>query len=86
MEKRNASAFLHLARPRVGSDVRGLIRELAALSGVARVAPAAWLPRVLLINYDPTVIAVRTLLARATRGWTAARLVGAQATGPRSCV
>ena len=81
MEKRNANVLLHLARPSVGNDVRSFTRELTALAGVARVVPAAWLPRVLLISYDPTVIALRTLLARAKHGWTAARLVGARATG-----
>ena len=84
MEKLSANVLLQLARPSLGNDVRGLIRELTALAGVARVVPAAWLPRMLLINYDPTVIAVRTLLARAKRGWRAAQLAGARATGPRS--
>ena len=76
MEKRNANALLHLASPSVGNDVRRLIRDLAALAGVARVAPRTRVPRLLLIDYDPTVIAVRTLLAHARRSWTAARLVG----------
>jgi hypothetical protein len=52
------------------------VRELAALAGVARVAPGTRVSRLLLIDYDPTVIGERTLLARARRGWTAARLVG----------
>jgi hypothetical protein len=83
MEKRNANVLLHLASPSVGKDVRGFIRDLTTLAGVARVVTAAWLPRLLLISYDPTVIAVRTLLARARRGWTAARLVGVRAAAPR---
>jgi hypothetical protein len=76
MENRFAKVFLHLASPTVGNDVRGLVRELAALAGVARVAPGTRVSRLLLIDYDPTVIGERTLLARARRGWTAARLVG----------
>ena len=76
MEYRLAKVLLHLASPSVGNDVRGLVRELAALTGVVRVVPSTRVSRLLLIDYDPTVIGVRTLLARARRGWTAARLVG----------
>jgi hypothetical protein len=76
MENRFAKVLLHLASPTVGNDVRGLVRELAALTGVVRVVPSTRVSRLLLIDYDPTVISVRTLLARARHGWTAARLVG----------
>ena len=76
MENRLAKVLLHLASPTVGNDVRGLVRELAALTGVVRVVPSTRVSRLLLIDYDPTVIGVRTVLARARRGWTAARLVG----------
>ncbi len=76
MEYRLAKVLLHLASPTVGNEVRGLVRELAALAGVVRVGPSTRVSRLLLIDYDPTVIGVRTLLARARRGWTAARVVG----------
>lgn len=76
MENRYSKVVLHLASPTIGSDVRRLVRELAAVAGVARVVPGTRVPRLLLIDYDPTVIGVPTLLARARRGWTAARLVG----------
>ncbi len=76
MENRFAKVLLHLASPTVGNDVRGLVRELAALTGVARVVPSTRVSRLLLIDYDPTVIGVRTLLACTRRGWTAAHLVG----------
>ncbi len=76
MRNRHAKVLLHLASPTVGNDVRRLVRELAALAGVARVEPGSRLPRLLFIDYDPTVIAVRSLLACARRGWTAARLAG----------
>ena len=84
MKERNAKVLLQLSRPRVGHDVRRLIRELTSLAGVARVVPAAWLPRMILINYDPKVIAIVTLLALAKRGWNAARLIGASAADPGS--
>ena len=76
MENRLAKVLLHLAGPTIGNDVRGLVRELAALAGVARVAPGSRVPRLLLVDYDPAVISVRSLLACARRGWTAARLAG----------
>jgi hypothetical protein len=76
VEKRNANVLLHLASPSVGNDVRRLVRELAALAGVARVVPRARVPRLLSIDYDPTAIAVRTLVGHARRGWAAAQLVG----------
>jgi hypothetical protein len=76
MEHRFAKVLLHLASPTVGNDVRGLVRELATLAGVVRVVPSTRVSRLLLIDYDPTVIGVRALLARARRGWTAARFVG----------
>src|SRR5215475_11605584 len=76
MENRYAKLLLHLAGPTIGSDVRGIVRGLAALAGVARVVPGARVPRLLFIDYDPTVIGERTLLAFARREWTAARLVG----------
>jgi hypothetical protein len=76
MEKRYSKLLLHLASPTIGSDVRGLVRALAALAGVARVVPGSRVPRLLFIDYDPTVIGARSLLAYAQRRWTAARLVG----------
>ena len=76
MHKRNAKVVLHLAGPTIGNDVRRLMCELAALAGVARVVPGSKVSRLLLIDYDPTVIGVRTLLAYARRGWTDARAVG----------
>ncbi len=76
METRHSNVLLHLASPSVGSEVRGLVRELGALAGVCRVVPVSRVSRVLLIAYDPSVIAVRTVLACARRGWSAARLVG----------
>jgi hypothetical protein len=84
VKERSANILLQLARPRVGHDVRRLIRELTSLAGVARVVPAAWLPRMVLINYDPKVIAIVTLLALVKRGWNAARLVGTRASDPAS--
>jgi hypothetical protein len=76
MENRFAKVLLYLASPTVGNDVAGLVRELAALTGVARVVPNTRVSRLLLIDYDPTVIGEWTLLARARRSWTAARFVG----------
>jgi hypothetical protein len=76
MANHHAKALLHLARPSVGSDVRALLREFAGLAGVFRVVPLSKIPRLLAIDYDPRVIGVRTVLARARRGWSAARLVG----------
>jgi hypothetical protein len=77
MKRRIATALLQVARPTVGSEVRKLIRELGRLYGVARVSPSATLSRLLSIDYDPTAIAPRTLVAHARRGWTAVQLVGA---------
>jgi hypothetical protein len=76
MKVRHAKVLLHLAGPTIGNDVRRLVRELAALAGVARVVPGARVPRLLHIDYDPAVIGARSLLACARRGWTAARLAG----------
>lgn len=84
MKQRSANILLRLARPCVAHDVRRAVRELTSLAGVARLVPAAWLPRMILINYDPKVIAIVTLLALAKRGWNAARLIGARATDPGS--
>jgi hypothetical protein len=68
--------FLHLASPAIGNDVRRLVRELAALAGVARVAPGSRASNLLRIDYDPARISMRTLLACARRGWAAVRRVG----------
>jgi hypothetical protein len=76
MATHHAKALLHLASPSIGSDVRSLLREFAGIAGVLRVVPLSRIPRLLVIDYDPSVIALRTLLARARRGWSAARLVG----------
>ena len=76
MEKRTANVLMHLASPSVGNDVSRLVRELTALTGVARVVPSTRVSRLLLIDYDPNVVAARTVLARARRGWAAAKLVG----------
>jgi len=76
VEKLFDKVFLHLASPTVGHDVRRLVREVAALAGVARVAPGSRASNLLRIDYDPALISVRTLLACARRGWTAVRRVG----------
>jgi hypothetical protein len=76
MRTRTANVLLHLAGPTVGNEVRNLVRELAGLAGVARVAPRARVPRLLLIDYDPDLIAAHTIVGHARRGWTAAQLVG----------
>ncbi len=76
MKKRNANVLLHLASPAVGNEVRDVLRELATLAGVARIVPSAKVPRLLLIDYDPEVIAAPTLVGHARRRWAAAQLVG----------
>jgi hypothetical protein len=68
---------MHLAGPMAGNEIRKLVRELARLYGVVRVAPAATLSRLLSIHYDPTAIAPRTLVAHVRRNWAASQLVGA---------
>ena len=78
MEKLYDKVFLHLASPTVGHDVRRLVREVATLAGVARVAPGSRASNLLRIDYDPALISVRTLLARARRGWAAVLRVGTQ--------
>jgi hypothetical protein len=76
MIKRNANVLLHLARPAVGNEVRDVLRELSTVAGVARIAPSAKLPRLLMIDYDPTVVTAPTLVGHARRRWAAAQLVG----------
>jgi hypothetical protein len=76
MQKRSANVLLHLANPAVGNEVRDVLRALSMLAGVERVAPSAKLPRLLLIDYDPEVVAAPTLVGHARRRWAAARLVG----------
>jgi hypothetical protein len=76
MTKRNANVLLHLASPAVGNEVRDVLRELAMLAGVERIAPSAKVPRLLMIDYDPEVIAAPTLVGHARRRWAAAQLVG----------
>lgn len=76
MNKRNANALLHLARPAVGSEVREVLHELAALAGVEHIAPGAKLPPLLRIDYDPEVIALPALVGHARRRWAGAQLVG----------
>jgi hypothetical protein len=76
VEKHYDRVFLHLASPTVGNDVRRLVREVATLAGVARVAPGSRASNLLRVDYDPALISTRTLLARARRGWVAVRKVG----------
>ena len=66
---------MQLASPRVGNEVRKVIRELARVTGVRRVASGAKVPRLLTIDYDPKVIQAAVLLHYVRRGWAAARLV-----------
>lgn len=76
MKERNSTVLLHLAGPTIGSDVRSLVRGLSRLAGVARVVLGSRVPRLLFVDYNPTVIGERTVLAYARRRWTATRLVG----------
>jgi hypothetical protein len=76
MKKHTANVLLHLARPAAGNEVREILRELSMLAGVERIAPSAKLPRLLMIDYDPEVIAAATLVGHARRRWSAAQLVG----------
>lgn len=78
MEKRNANVLLHLARPSVGNDMRALVRDLATLAGVAGVAPGSRVSNLLRVDYDPALISMRTLLARARRRWSVVRGLGTQ--------
>jgi hypothetical protein len=76
MKQCDGNVLVYLAYPCAGYDVSRLLRELASLDGVCRAAPMAKFSRVLSVDYDRSVIALRTLLARVQRGWSAARLVG----------
>ena len=78
MEKGNVNVLLHLARPGVGNDIRGLIRDLATLAGVTRVAPGSRVSNLLSVDYDPALITLRALLARARRRWSVVRGLGMQ--------
>jgi len=70
-----AKTVLHLACPRVGNEVRKLVRELARLAGVRRVVSSTKIPRLLTISYDPHVTQARTLVQYVKRGWPGAQLV-----------
>jgi hypothetical protein len=72
----DAKVLMHLAGPIVGAEIREIVRDLARVAGVARVRPGAKLPKLLLVDYDPTVVAAQSLVALARRRWTAAQLVG----------
>jgi hypothetical protein len=76
MESRNANVLMHLAGPIVGAEIREIVRELAQVPGVERVRPGAKLPKLLLVDYNPAVVAAQALVAAARRRWTAAQLVG----------
>ena len=75
MESRIARTRLQLAGPRVGNELRKLVRELLRLGGVRSVAPSAKIPRLLSIKYDPKVIQAKTLVQYVRRGWARAILV-----------
>jgi hypothetical protein len=76
METRYANVLMHLAGPMVGAEIREVVRDLAAVAGVERVRPGAKLPKLLLVDYNPAIVAAQSLLAHARRRWTAAQLVG----------
>ena len=76
MEARNANVLMHLAGPIVGAEIREVVRDLSRIAGVTRVRPGAKLPKLLLVDYDPAVVAAQALVAHARRRWTAAQLVG----------
>jgi hypothetical protein len=76
VEKRNANVLMHLAGPIVGAEIRDVVRELAAIAGVARVRPGAKLPKLVLVDYDPAVVGAQSLVAHARRRWSGAQLVG----------
>jgi hypothetical protein len=78
MKNHYYKVFLHLASPTLGHDVRRLVRELAALAGVAHVVPGSRASNLLRIDYDPALTSIRTLLASTRRGWAAVRWVGMQ--------
>jgi len=50
------------------------VRDLSRIAGVTRVRPGAKLPKLLLVDYNPAVVAAQSLVALARRRWTAARL------------
>ena len=75
MKARIAQALLQLAAPQRGSEIRKLVRELARVSGVRRVAPSTTIPRLLSISFDPKVTQAQTLVHYVKRRWDGARLV-----------
>lgn len=72
----HANVLMHLAGPIVGAEIREIVRDLAQVPGVASVRPGAKLPKLLLVDYNPAVVAAQSLVALARRRWTAAQLVG----------
>ena len=76
MEPRNANVLMHLAGPIVGAEIREIVRELAQAPGVERVRPGAKLPKLLLVDYNPAMVAAQALVALARRRWPATQLVG----------
>lgn len=77
MKIRIARVLMQLASPRAGNEFRKVIRDLARIGGVRRIAPSAKVPRLLAIDYDPKVTQASVLVHYVRRGWTGARLVGA---------
>ena len=75
MNARLSNALLHLAGPRVGNEVRKLVRELKRLAGVVRVVPSTKVPRLRSINYDPRMVQAHAIVQYVRRGWTGTRLV-----------
>jgi hypothetical protein len=78
MEQPYDKIFLHLASPTLGMDVRRVVREVATLAGVVRVAPGSRASNLLTIDYNPAKISIRAVLARVRRGWATVRRVGMQ--------
>ena len=75
MESRIAGMLLQLASPRVGNEVRKLVRELTRVAGVRRVTPSTKFARLLRISFDSNVIQARTLVEYVRRDWAGARLI-----------
>jgi hypothetical protein len=75
MERRLVRGVLQLGSPRVGNEVRQLVRELSRLGGIRRVALTGRSLRLLMVSFDPMSIQAHMLIKYVRRSWATARLV-----------
>jgi len=76
MSKSNVNVIVHVKQDLDRADLGALQASLVNVTGVVRAQPSKRLGRMMLVDYDPSVVSAQTILERVRGRGLEAQLVG----------